>query len=405
MLQLVQKRMAEKKFKGAPFGTQAARFDVSAVHPANKRVGTYTEIPYCKKMTSESERNLGPGTYNPDISDFGPRAIQERTKGPGWRRALEMARQAQMPGLLYREAWDNKHLLKAKVGPGTYKTTDFIEELNKKPGSIRGVCDSREERFPETRCWTPGPGTYAIGAKAEKRVKSAGTRPSIVFGSGIERFTEGEVEVGLSPGTYDMKGSIDLVLNSSTGKRGPYDLFTGPRNKPICSGYFAAPKIVNLNPGQYTKEMPRFGEDLEKPAKRKHGVFGTLEQYPAVPTDRIFHSTQSHCKRSATSPGPGWYEVTPVSRPGSRSAPPFLSSAPRVSKRAERLQMGGQHSVIGPGNYNILDKNRNNIRGHQCVFISETQRYLHCPNRDKYIQERLRPVNARMARRAFTATT
>ncbi|XP_076135372.1 ciliary microtubule-associated protein 2-like [Alosa pseudoharengus] len=304
--------MAEKKFKGAPFGTQAARFDVSAVHPANKRVGTYTEIPYCKKMTSESERNLGPGTYNPDISDFGPRAIQERTKGPGWRRALEMARQAQMPGLLYREAWDNKHLLKAKVGPGTYKTTDFIEELNKKPGSIRGVCDSREERFPETR------------------------------------------EVGLSPGTYDMKGSIDLVLNSSTGKRGPYDLFTGPRNKPICSGYFAAPKIVNLQPGQYTKEMPRFGEDLEKPAKRKHGVFGTLEQYPAVPTDRIFHSTQSHCKRSATSPGPGWYEVTPVSRPGSRSAPPFLSSAPRVSKRAERLQMGGQH-VSSPHRQKTVD--------------------------------------------------
>ena len=29
------------------------RFDVSAVHPANKRVGTYTEISYCKRRTSE----------------------------------------------------------------------------------------------------------------------------------------------------------------------------------------------------------------------------------------------------------------------------------------------------------------------------------------------------------------
>lgn len=51
------------------------------------------------------ERNLGPGTYNPDVSDFDPKAVQERAKGPGWRRAQEK------PGLLYREAWDNKHLL------------------------------------------------------------------------------------------------------------------------------------------------------------------------------------------------------------------------------------------------------------------------------------------------------
>ena len=78
--------MAEKKYKGAPFGTQTARysrstpiyviinfharefrpkyrvvfvylvfssrFDVSAVHPQNKLPGTYTQVPYCKKATS-----------------------------------------------------------------------------------------------------------------------------------------------------------------------------------------------------------------------------------------------------------------------------------------------------------------------------------------------------------------
>lgn len=44
-----------------------------------------------------------------------------------------------------------------------------------------------------------------------------------------------------------------------------------------------------------------------------------------------------------TSPGPGWYDVTPISRPGSRSGPPFLSSASRVSNKTERFQVGGGH--------------------------------------------------------------
>ncbi|XP_063056886.1 ciliary microtubule-associated protein 2-like [Engraulis encrasicolus] len=407
--------MAEKKFKGAPFGTQSARFDVSSVHPANKRVGTYTEIPYCKRMTSEQERNLGPGTYNPDVSDFGPRAKEKHAKGPGWKRALETMQQCHMPGLLYREAWENKHFLKTKLGPATYKATDFIEELSKKPGSTRGVCNSRQERFPEKRCLTPGPGTYEQrsapwSAVEEKRVKSAVTTPSsVVFGSVMDRFPQDSQlkkdVVGLGPGIYDVKASIDELLSSQTGKRGPYDLFTGRRDKPICSGYLASPKKVNnLCPGEYTKEMPRFGEHLEKPEKRKHGVFSRLEQYPEVNTDRIFLCTQTQCKKPATSPGPGWYEVAPVSQSSNQSgscatpAPPFLTAAKRVNKSLVQ-----QTRVCGPGDYNIMEKGRRSVSSHKSVFVSETKRYPDSQQRDKHLQERLQTSNVGVSRRAFSA--
>ncbi|RUS78373.1 hypothetical protein EGW08_013866 [Elysia chlorotica] len=45
--------MAEKRFRGAPFGTQTARFDVTGVHPNTKIPGTFTQIPYDKPSTME----------------------------------------------------------------------------------------------------------------------------------------------------------------------------------------------------------------------------------------------------------------------------------------------------------------------------------------------------------------
>ncbi|KAL7871890.1 hypothetical protein SRHO_G00068730 [Serrasalmus rhombeus] len=401
--------MAEKKFKGAPFGTQSARFDISGVHPAIKRVGTYTQIPYCKRRTSDLERNLGPGTYNPDTGDFSARAVQERAKGPGWKRAQEIARLAQMPHLLYRDAWENKQFLKTKVGPGTYRIASFIEELEKKPSSLRGVCDTREERFQDCQSSTPGPGTYGKGgipsaALEEKEKRSVGTCPSMGYSASLQRFPTNTVQdSGLSPGTYNLKSFTDLILSHRVSKRGPYDLFTGRRNKPVVYGYFAVPK-TSLKPGEYTKEVPKFGEELQRPEKKNHGVFSRLERYPAVPTERIYLCSLPQCPRPATFPGPGWYDVTPLTPGGhSRSGmpAPFLSSDPRFSKRKETV-LNKNHNMVGPGRYNITKTGQSrSANGHRSSFVSGTQRYLHCPARDKYSQERLRPVNVPLDRRSF----
>ncbi|KAK6990346.1 lymphocyte expansion molecule [Biomphalaria glabrata] len=45
--------LSYKRFKGAPFGTQTARFDVSGVHPKCKTAGGYTEIPYDRNYIDE----------------------------------------------------------------------------------------------------------------------------------------------------------------------------------------------------------------------------------------------------------------------------------------------------------------------------------------------------------------
>ena len=45
----------------------------------------------------------------------------------------------------------------------------------------------------------------------------------------------------LCPGQYEMKSFTDELEARVISKRGPYDLFTGERNKPISVGYFALP--------------------------------------------------------------------------------------------------------------------------------------------------------------------
>ncbi|KAL1022503.1 hypothetical protein UPYG_G00028560 [Umbra pygmaea] len=395
--------MAEKKFKGAPFGTQVARFDVSAVHPANKRIGNYTEIPYCKKITNE--RMLGPGSY--DVAghgDFSERSVAQRAKGPGWRKAQETARLAAIPHILYREAWENKHFLKSQVGPASYKIADFIEEIQKKTSSVRGVCNSREERFRNVESSTPGPGSYdewgVPWAELEKKVGS-NTAPSTHLRASLQRFPKGNpTDSGLSPCTYSLKSSTDILLARRTSKRGPYDLFTGSRDKPI-PGFFAVPR-VNWTSEESSLVGVRFGDELGRREKRNHGVFATLDQYPAVPTERIYRSTLSQCAQPATSPGPGWYDaVPPRSWPTCHTSAPFLCSAPRTSRQAER-QRNGNYNTVGPGRYNIAGTGRS--KSANCAmsaFSSQTQRYLHKPEKDKYAQERLRAVNVPLEKRNF----
>ncbi|KAJ8408514.1 hypothetical protein AAFF_G00259280 [Aldrovandia affinis] len=375
------------------------RFDVSGIYPALKKTGTYTEIPYCKTRSSELERNLGPGRYDVDTGDFSVRVLQERAKGPGWKRAQEVAWLAQFPHVLYKEAWEHKRFLKSKVGPGSYKIDDFMELLEKKPQCVRGVCESREERFKSlyTQPGTPGPGSYGKGGVPsamldEKRMQLKGTCPTMDFSPRVERMLEARRDCSLGPGIYNLKSSVDLLLSRCFGKRGPY--FTGRPNKPISNGHFTATKIFSVDSGEKGRSATLSGEGLERPEKRKHGLFSKMSRNPECPTERIYHSTLAQCPRPASLPGPGWYTVTPLPGVVNRNPPPFLSSTPRISERTERLQNGDHnHCMLGPGTYKIAKKDRRTtLHSHHSAFKSRTQRYLHNPERDKFNQERLRPT-------------
>ena len=50
----------------------------------------------------------------------------------------------------------------------------------------------------------------------------------------------------LGPGTYNFKSFAEETVNKVTSLRGPYDLFSGDRNKPSTVGYLAVPVSIGL---------------------------------------------------------------------------------------------------------------------------------------------------------------
>ena len=175
--------MAEKKYKGAPFGTQTARYGCAniirvcfRVHympvaililqvrhlrgaPSEQNAGdlhpgtllqeghfqrglqlqknnfnsyTYT-IWLPIYYTHTQNQLLGPGTYSMETGDFTARGIEQRASGPNWEWAHDVARLAAIPHMLYREQWKHKKQLVSYL-----------------PSS-----------FPGSTCWAAEPGNEA----------------------------------------------------------------------------------------------------------------------------------------------------------------------------------------------------------------------------------------------------
>ncbi|KAJ8376396.1 hypothetical protein SKAU_G00069760 [Synaphobranchus kaupii] len=314
-----------------------------------------------------------------------------RAKGPGWKRAQEMSWLAHLPHVLYKESWEHKRFLKSKVGPGSYRIADFTELLLRRPQSVRGVCESREERFKSfnAKNGTPGPGSYGKGGipsavQDEKRMQLTGTCPTMDFSPAVERLLEAKRDCGLGPGTYNLKSSTDLLLNRRCD------------HKSIPSGHLPSPKISNVDPSEQIRCVSLCVKELERPEKKKHGLFSKMRRNPECPTERIYHSTLAQCPRPAVSTA---LTKPPLSQNCSPSVnqdpPPFLSSVPRISEGQERLHNGNNNNcMLGPGTYKIGNKDqRTTLHSHQSAFKSRTQRYLHNPERDKFNQERLQPMH------------
>lgn len=399
--------MAEKKYNGAPFGTQTARFDVAGVHPKNKTPGTFTQTPYCKRATSDLSTSLGPGKYELDCGAFDDPAVNLRSSGPGWARAYEVQRLAALPHLLHKEQWELKRMLKRKLGPGSYNIKDFLGSAEEKPRSTRGIIQTKEVRFKEKVTQaneTPGPGTYGAGgvphaAVEAKGKKSASTIGLLDAGASTPRSLP-MVGSHLGPGSYKFDSSTEQMKKKVTSLRGPYDLYSGDRNKPIKIGHLAAPNHSNLGPGQY--DIKSFADNWDTEHKQRTGRFFKVDQYPEKPSERIYAFTLSQNPRKQMEPGPGQYDSKdPTEKPPSQAkhSPGFLSSAQRSDKLATKF-FTHNFNPVGPGRYDIQKWDEaQHTNGHLSVFKSKTLKPDH--SRQKFLQERIRAKDVPLKDRCY----
>ncbi|XP_046845613.1 lymphocyte expansion molecule-like [Xenia sp. Carnegie-2017] len=382
--------MSTKSFRGAPFGVQSARFDVSGVHPKSKTPGTLTQVAYDKKATNDISRSLGPGKYNVANGSFSAKVVRERSSGPGWQRAYETMQESKCPHLLYIEEWKKKQTQKKLLGPGTYEIKDFSELLDSKPGSVRGICETRERRFNFLRKNdVPGPGTYGEGGIPSAAIEKKQKRSKSCIGmleSGKSERKLPEVGSHLCPGQYNYKSFSDELTERVVSKRGPYDLFTGSRNKPLTVGHFAAPNRANLGPGQY--DIRSFLNELANEHYNRRGRFLKMERFPDHPGNRIYFSTLSQYPRGKIDIGPGSYTPMDLSKPEATKRSVFGSSAGRFNKHAMKY-FKASNNPVGPGRYNVDRFYRaQTVNGNSSVFNSKTGKLDLV--RDNYMIERIR---------------
>ncbi|NXT78542.1 LEXM protein, partial [Zapornia atra] len=314
----------------------------------------------------------------------------------GWARAEEGSRFRPWPHFQFKEIMKRRRHQQERLSPALYNIRSFLEET--RPSSLRGICDTREQRFRDTRDCFPGPGTYGPQGNPYTRLeerdkRSVSTRglmdsrtanPTHTFPPVIPQGS------GLGPGTYHLRNSIGEGLQRS-GSRGSSQPFSGDRWKPTGASC-AAPlsrqrKGTELSLGT----VKGFLDELTSRENKKKGCFSTLTRNPVCPTERIFWATLSQCPREVGMVGPGSYDPKPIERSTYSHQPPFWSSAKRFDRRSYRLFTGNENPV-GVGRYDITKpENCPQKLRYQSLYQCDAQRYLSNLKRDAYLLERLKP--------------
>ncbi|CAH8612006.1 unnamed protein product [Heterobilharzia americana] len=276
-----------------PFGSNTSR-NVINVHP--------------KWMKQVSAVNLGPGCYDINLTGNKTRhstAASYYSSLLGWKRQYEVKRLASIPNY--------------SVGISSCQRNLSKEILDL---AIQHIKRSEKSKTNDN----PGVGTYGVKGdpylykeEMDAKHKSPSTKGLLERGGDGSRSLP-STGCHLAPGTYEVSGSIEELLNKKTGNRGPYDLMTGPRSYDKVSEY--------PEPGTYP--VRSFTSDLLRSEKRYTGKFRRLVDENKK-MDKCY-STSVQNKLIASKLGPSYYDPNYPSegrKSFNRQMPSFLSSSSR----------------------------------------------------------------------------
>ncbi|XP_030349898.1 lymphocyte expansion molecule [Strigops habroptila] len=332
---------------------------------------------------------------------MGPQALlgSMGSQGKSSARAEQGPRLSQLPHFQFKEIMKRRKR-QDRLGPGTYNIKDFLQET--RPTSIRGICDTRDERFRDAhRDCFPGPGTYGNPyIPLDERDKRSASTKGMMDSRTAKCAPMEAVGSGLGPGTYSLRSSIGRGLQRAGGPR-PCQRVSGGRPKPTGGGY----QHLEQKKGTevITVTVKSFLDELMSNENKKKGCFSTLPRDPGCPMERIFWFTLSQCPRKVNVMGPGSYNPKPIEKSAYYSQAPSWSTAKRFDRNFYHLFTGNeqhqQHvtepvqNPVGVGRYDTSkhEKYPQKMR-YQSLYQCDAQRYLSNLKRDAYLLERLKPV-------------
>ncbi|CAF3154561.1 unnamed protein product [Rotaria socialis] len=385
------------RMPGQGFSSRTARFQSLGLHPELLTGSQHQSTP-----------NVAPGSYDlMQYGDFSEQTIQKRMEGPNWQQALYTEQLAKFPHPNFRETYEKRLEDQKRLGPGTYPINDFITEADRRPRCARGALDQLSPRFPKEQLdKAPPPGAYGIPDEKihRKRWEQGSNIPSLDWNQGPRTLPLQGSKIG--PGTYNIKNSIDELINKRVSEKGPYQIFSLDRSAPIATGHYAVLDTWDLSPDFPSKDYPESTSITHELTKSKHGTFSKLNRFQKKPTNRLAIEHPGLEPKNVDFPGPGAYVVT---RPWEKhdyhaKKVGFNSSSTRNDNRS--FTSTGGHNTVGVGRYNIVSPVRDETiadkrkrpKRRNIAFSSTTSRFATVDG-ESLLNERLKPHNLRLEQR------
>ncbi|CAF1607811.1 unnamed protein product [Didymodactylos carnosus] len=281
------------------FLVQSPRFKPIGIHP---ELFTRTQI--------HSNPSVGPGTYDlVQYGDFSDKNVQKNAEGPNWEQAFYTEKMAKIPHSNFKATYESRKEEERRIGPGAYEIKDFLIEADERPQCSRGLLDQLTERFPkDSSDRAPPPGAYGIPDQkiVEKKWQQGSKIPSFQWRQGDRTLPLEGSDMG--PGTYNIKSSIDDLINKRVSEKGPYQLFSVSRSAPINTGHYAVLDRWDLRADFPSLDYPESISSLEQLkhySQAKHGLFSKLSRFQKKPTNRLAIEHPGLEPKNVDFPGPG----------------------------------------------------------------------------------------------------
>ncbi|XP_066998527.2 ciliary microtubule-associated protein 2 [Anabrus simplex] len=251
-----------------------------------------------------------------------------------------------MPQLLEQRIEESKG-----GGPGTYEIPTFLDVLFTRSHCIsRDVGFTQEKRFksPPRKKVLPGPGTYKYRDDGLMKHQWTPVCP-FEWDGFVERGIRFRKSWELPPNRYNYieQNSITGKVNKKVSERGPYDIFTGPRDESTIKNHFAPSAFKGAK--NWLRSLPSELDRLKK--NPQYGRWRKITQSGKYQSN-LQEGSSTNIHRTATFPGPADY--CPIGVHKYRPKPvilyPFGSS---VANARPRLKF---KLSPGPGRYSIKPK-------------------------------------------------
>ncbi|CAH1155493.1 unnamed protein product [Phaedon cochleariae] len=353
--------MPDRPFEtAAPFGVATKRFIKLGFHPE-------LDVSGAMKKTITK---VGPGSYNPKYTTC------KSKRGMSWKVKVETELFSKFLNYKNATLLHEREFYKSLRGPGT---NDVNKNLYEKQTSavLENKGFGANERFKQHDSTNiPPPDTYFRNLDDISSVtrKQFSKTPTFEWDGFTDRFKSTAPKNTLAANRYhvqDNKG-IDTILKKVVSTKGPYELFTGPRDQTTIKNHFGPPSTIV--PEYYYVKPSDADVLLKHPSKAMAGKFMKAVRFTKKPTKRHMHNDLSLCYRNPNDPSPATYNISDkISVSASKSPYAFNTSK-------EFIRPPPNWTVFpGPGRYSPKAPKCMKPKKASWVFLSKLERAFFIP--------------------------